>query len=67
MNTKQIDELINRLRAAKAKYFFNPDEGLDGTLWIGNLEAIEVLDLVLLRTYESQIKEYFKYNMRDLL
>ncbi len=67
MNTKQIEELIQRLRAAKAKYFFNPDEGEDGTLWIGNLEVIEVLDIVLLRTYESQIKDYLKYNMRDLL
>lgn len=67
MNTKQIEELIQRLLAAKARYFFNSDDGEDGTLWIGNLEAIEVLDLVLLRTYESQIKDYLKYNMRDLL
>lgn len=67
MNDNQIRELLDRLRAAKAYYFYNSDEGEDGTFWIGNIERIECIDLILIRTYEFDIKQHLKHNMWDLM
>jgi hypothetical protein len=67
MNDDQIKALINRLRKSNVVYHYNSDEDEDGTLWIGNISNIDFLDIALIKTYEEQIKQYFKYNMRDLL
>lgn len=67
MNDQQIAELISRIYSKGAKCHYNPDEGKDGTLWIANTKEIEVLDLTLIRTYEFEIKEYFKYKLRDIM
>ena len=67
MTYQEIKDLLNRLRAKKAKYSFNSTEGESGTFWVGNLEMIDLSDLILLKTYEFDIKEYFKYNTRDLM
>lgn len=67
MNENQIEELLNRLRVAKARYSYNSEEGEDGTFWIGNIERIEPIDLILIRTYEFDIKRYLKNKMRDLM